>query len=182
MNASKDPNGRLSAVGERSVMVDRIPSPVGDIVIAVRDNALVLLDFVDNEDRIERLLRNIEPAGKLHDTVDPTGVSTKVDRYFSGELGALDDIVVDAHGTPFQRLVWAGLRAIPAGTTTTYGRLASQVGHPTASRAVGAANGANPIGIVVPCHRVIGANGTLTGYAGGLDRKIWLLRHEGALL
>ena len=85
-------------------------------------------------------------------------------------------------GTAFQREVWAALRTIPTGETTTYGRLASQLGRPKAMRAVGMANGANPISIIVPCHRVIGANASLTGYGGGLERKRWLLRHEGALL
>jgi methylated-DNA-[protein]-cysteine S-methyltransferase len=85
---------------------------------------------------------------------------------------------VATNGTDFQKSVWHALRAIPAGQTVTYGELARRLGQPTAMRAVGLANGANPIGIVVPCHRVVGANGTLTGYAGGLERKRWLLAHE----
>ena len=88
---------------------------------------------------------------------------------------------MQTNGTEFQRDVWAALRTIPAGQTRTYGELAKQINRPAAVRAVGMTNGANPIGIVVPCHRVIGANGTLTGYAGGLERKRWLLEHEGAL-
>ncbi len=85
-------------------------------------------------------------------------------------------------GTPFQRLVWEGLLAIPFGATMSYAELARRIGHPGSARAVGAANGRNPIAIVVPCHRVIGADGTLTGYGGGLDRKIWLLEHESSVL
>ena len=98
-----------------------------------------------------------------------------------GRSEAIDSLPVKTGGTEFQRAVWAALRTIRTGTTTTYGRLAVRLGQPKAMRAVGMANGANPIGIIVPCHRVIGANATLTGYGGGIERKRWLLRHEGAL-
>jgi methylated-DNA-[protein]-cysteine S-methyltransferase len=103
---------------------------------------------------------------------------TALDAYFRGEVHAVDAIDVDPDGTSFQRRVWAALRTIPVGETTSYGAIARALGMPTASRAVGAANGANPIWIVVPCHRVIGASGALTGYAGGLDVKRRLLAHE----
>jgi methylated-DNA-[protein]-cysteine S-methyltransferase len=93
---------------------------------------------------------------------------------------ALDGLTVTTGGTDFQRSVWKALRAIPAGETRTYGQLAAAIGSPKAVRAVGLANGRNPVALIVPCHRVIGANGTLTGYAGGLERKRWLLQHEGA--
>ncbi len=99
-------------------------------------------------------------------------------RYFAGELKAIDRLKTANGGTAFQRKVWAALRTIPARATTSYGELAARLGMPKAARAVGLANGANPIAIVVPCHRVIGANGTLTGYGGGLARKRWLLAHE----
>ncbi len=105
-----------------------------------------------------------------------------LEAYFDGELDALDALDVAKPGTPFQREVWAELRRIPCGQTISYAELAQRIGRPKAVRAVGMANGANPISIVVPCHRVIGANGTLTGYGGGLDNKRWLLVHEGALL
>ena len=101
--------------------------------------------------------------------------------YFAGDLAALDSLPVAGIGSDFQRRVWAALRTIPAGTTQSYGQLAAAIGQPAASRAVGLANGANPIGIVVPCHRVIGTSGALTGYAGGVERKAWLLIHEGAI-
>jgi methylated-DNA-[protein]-cysteine S-methyltransferase len=104
-----------------------------------------------------------------------------VEAYFEGTLGAIDSLPVKTGGTEFQRAVWAALRTIRTGTTTTYGSLAVRLGQPKAMRAVGMANGANPIGVIVPCHRVIGANATLTGYGGGIERKRWLLRHEGAL-
>jgi methylated-DNA-[protein]-cysteine S-methyltransferase len=97
----------------------------------------------------------------------------------AGDIASLDGIPTESDGTPFQREVWAALRQIPAGETWSYGRLAAHIGRPAAVRAVGLANGANPIGVVVPCHRVIGASGGLTGYAGGLERKRWLLAHEG---
>jgi methylated-DNA-[protein]-cysteine S-methyltransferase len=100
--------------------------------------------------------------------------------YYAGRRAALGDLVLAPAGTPFQRRVWAALREIPHGTTTTYGRLAARVGRPRGARAVGLANNRNPLAIVVPCHRVVGADGTLTGYAGGLDKKAWLLAHEGA--
>jgi methylated-DNA-[protein]-cysteine S-methyltransferase len=121
-------------------------------------------------------------AYQLHDAEDPGGASTAVRAYLAGDVTALDAVAADPGGTPFQAHVWAELRRIPAGTTITYGELAQRIGQPTASRAVGHANSLNPVAIVVPCHRVIGADATLTGYAGGLDRKRWLLEHEGVRL
>lgn len=103
-------------------------------------------------------------------------------RYFAGELSIIDDLPVKTAGTDFQRQVWQELRKIPCGETISYGELAQRINRPTASRAVGMANGLNPISIVVPCHRVIGQQGALTGYAGGVERKRWLLMHEGYLL
>jgi methylated-DNA-[protein]-cysteine S-methyltransferase len=100
--------------------------------------------------------------------------------FFAGVVGAIDGIACRTGGTPFQRRVWAALRQIPVGETVSYGALAARLDKPRAVRAVGLANGANPVSVVVPCHRVIGADGWLTGYGGGLDRKRWLLRHEGA--
>ena len=105
---------------------------------------------------------------------------TRLEKYFAGDLDALAGIIVDTGGTPFQQRVWSELRKIPVGRTASYGDIARAIGAPTAVRAVGAANGANPVGIVVPCHRVIGTNGNLTGYGGGIERKRWLLRHESA--
>ena len=111
---------------------------------------------------------------------EPERVRAAVEAYFAGDVHALDGLTVTTGGTDFQRSVWKALRAIPAGETRTYGQLAAAIGSPKAVRAVGLANGRNPVGLIVPCHRVIGANGTLTGYAGGLERKRWLLQHEGA--
>jgi methylated-DNA-[protein]-cysteine S-methyltransferase len=107
-------------------------------------------------------------------------VVEQLNAYFAGEL--LDfDLPLEMDGTDFQRQVWQGLREIPYGETISYGELARRVGNPKASRAVGLANGRNPIAIIVPCHRVIGADGSLTGYGGGLDRKVWLLEHEASV-
>jgi methylated-DNA-[protein]-cysteine S-methyltransferase len=103
----------------------------------------------------------------------------RVRDYLGGDLDALAPVVVETGGTPFQRSVWTALRDIPPGTTVSYRELARTIGSPAAVRAVGAANGANPISIVIPCHRVIGSDGSLTGYAGGMERKRWLLEHEG---
>lgn len=103
-------------------------------------------------------------------------------RYFDGDLAALDALVVDPPGTDFQHRVWQALRDIPVGETRSYGELAATLGDPGASRAVGTANGANPIWLIVPCHRVVRADGDLGGYAGGVDRKAWLLAHEGSRL
>jgi methylated-DNA-[protein]-cysteine S-methyltransferase len=103
-----------------------------------------------------------------------------LERYFAGDLAAIDEVETETSGTGFQRDVWNELRRIPAGTSISYGTLAQRIARPKAVRAVGLANGSNPIGLIVPCHRVIGSNGSLTGYGGGLERKKWLLDHERA--
>lgn len=121
-------------------------------------------------------------AYSLRPTRDAGPTSRALDAYFAGDLAALDGIPVRMPGTEFQTSVWTALRRIPVGTTVSYSGLAQQVGRQAGCRAVGFANGANPVGIVVPCHRVIGADGGLTGYGGGIERKRWLLEHEGAKL
>jgi O-6-methylguanine DNA methyltransferase len=163
------------------LQLDRFATPIGDLLLVFDDDALRALDFADFEDRMHRLLRLHYGAVTLTEAPAPASITAPLTAYFAGDLTALDKVAVATGGTDFQRQVWAALRNIPAGTTASYGELAVAVGRPKASRAVGMANGSNPIGIVVPCHRVIGANGTLTGYAGGVERKRWLLRHEGAL-
>lgn len=151
------------------------PSPLGDLLISTSDGSLSGL-WVTPHDRVPR-------DGWRRDDAQPLLVEAtrQLDAYFAGERQDFD-LPVQAAGTPFQQLVWAALREIPYGTTTSYGVLARRIGRPGASRAVGLANGRNPISIVVPCHRVIGANGTLTGYGGGLDRKRLLLGLESATL
>ena len=161
---------------------DTIDSELGPIVIVTDARALCALDFGDCEERMKDLLtRRFEDFALRHET-NPLGVSEKVRAYLAGDLRALDSVAVDPGGTEFQRTVWSALRTIPVGATRTYGQLAASIGRPTAPRAVGLANGRNPVAIVIPCHRVIGSNAALTGYGGGLPRKQWLLRHEGALL
>ena len=161
---------------------DTVDSEIGPIVIVTGARALCALDFGDCEERMKELLtRRFEDLVLRHEA-NPLGVSEKVRAYLDGDLHALDDVPVDPGGTEFQQTVWSALRKIPVGATRTYGQLAASIGRPTASRAVGLANGCNPVAIVIPCHRVIGSNAALTGYAGGLPRKQWLLRNEGALL
>lgn len=159
-----------------------LTTEVGPMVALASDSALCALEF-DNGGRLTRLearLAQFYGGPRVVDGDSEIHELTRrwLDRYFAGErLAAMPNL--DARGTPFERAVWAALSAIPIGTTTSYGSIAMEVaGSPAASRAVGLANGANPIAIIVPCHRVIGSNGTLTGYGGGLNRKQWLLAHE----
>jgi len=166
-----------------SLTLSRYVAPVGTLLVVTdNDGVLRALDFVDFEARMHRLLIRHYGDVALVQAETPAPVAAVLDAYFAGDLTALDRLAVRTGGTDFQRSVWAALRTIPPGTTLSYGALAARLGMPTASRAVGLANGANPIGIVVPCHRVIGAGGALTGYAGGVERKRWLLGHEGATL
>lgn len=160
--------------------LERITTPVGEaLLVTDADGTVRALDFADFEDRMMRLLARHAPGATLvQGRAHPTARAA-VQAYFGGDARALDGLVVKTGGTVFQRSVWAALRAIPAGETRSYGQLAAAVGSPKAVRAAGLANGQNPIAVIVPCHRVIGANGTLTGYAGGLERKRWLLAHEG---
>jgi O-6-methylguanine DNA methyltransferase len=162
--------------------LSRLPSPLGELLaITAADGTLHALDFADYGERLQRLFARHHPGAALADGPAPAVVAAALNAYFAGNPAALDALAVARIGSEFQRRVWAALRAIPAGETRSYGELAAAIGQPSASRAVGLANGANPIGIVVPCHRVIGSGGALTGYAGGVERKAWLLRHEGAL-
>jgi methylated-DNA-[protein]-cysteine S-methyltransferase len=139
----------------------------------------VLLDFADQEERWGAALARRFPGAAVVEAADPAGALTALRGYFAGDLAALDRLAVDPGGTPFQRGVWLALRTIPPGTTIAYAELARRVGTPRGFRAVGISNGKNPIAIVLPCRRMIGKDGTLTGYGGGLWRKAWLLRHEG---
>lgn len=160
--------------------LDRIATPVGEVLLVTdAEGAVRALDFADYEDRMMRLLRRHSPEAVLESGRAPGPVRAAVEAYFGGDVHALDRVKTATGGTDFQRTVWAALRAIPAGETRSYGQLAAAIGKPKAVRAAGLANGQNPIAVIVPCHRVIGANGTLTGYAGGLERKRWLLAHEG---
>ncbi len=162
--------------------LDRYQAPVAPLLVVTDEEGnLRALEFADHEARMHRLLREHYGEYELQKGTAPASIIKALDAYFAGGLDALDDVPVATGGTKFQRDVWRALRKIPAGGTISYGALAVKIGRPSASRAVGAANGSNPIAIVVPCHRVIGANGTLTGYGGGLPRKKWLLDHEQKL-
>ncbi|OYX55535.1 MAG: methylated-DNA--protein-cysteine methyltransferase [Brevundimonas subvibrioides] len=172
-----------SGARPETLTLDRIATPVGEVLLVTdADGAVRALDFADYEPRMMRLLGRHAPDAELVAGLAPGAVRGAVEAYFAGDARALDGLKVRTGGTVFQRAVWAALRAIPAGETRSYGQLAAAIGSPKAVRAAGLANGQNPIAVIVPCHRVIGANGTLTGYAGGLERKRWLLAHEGATL
>lgn len=149
------------------------PTPIGDLLIAGDGESLSLIGFPQGKGRREPY------PDWTEDSTAFAAVRQQLDAYFGGTLRRFD-IPLAPRGTEFQLAVWEALTHIPYGETITYGDLAIRIGNPTAVRAVGAANGANPIPIVVPCHRVIGADGSLTGFGGGLDTKRWLLRHEGA--
>jgi methylated-DNA-[protein]-cysteine S-methyltransferase len=163
-------------------LTDRISTPIGDMVLIARDDVLLLLEFDDATDRVAREMRVRFGDVELQKASNPFGFSEVMQDYFAGNPSAIDNLPTDGGGTAFEKQVWAELRKIPCGTTKSYGDIARTLGDINLSRAVGTANGRNPIAIVVPCHRVIGADGSMTGYGGGLKRKEWLLRHEGALL
>jgi methylated-DNA-[protein]-cysteine S-methyltransferase len=164
-----------------NLFIDRISTPIGELLlVSDAEGRVRALDWSDYESRMLRLLaRHYGKRGfQLEPARNPHGLGDVIRRYFAGEIEAINDISVETAGTPFQRKVWKALRNIPVGEVISYGTLAGQIEHPSAVRAVGMANGSNPIGIIVPCHRVIGSDGSLTGYGGGLDRKKWLLEHE----
>ena len=159
--------------------VERWKAPICPLLIVTDgEGFLRALEFADHESRLHHLLRGHYGDYTLEEGKMPPPLKHALQAYFEGNADALTKIRTATGGTAFQREVWRALREIPAGTTISYGELAAKIGRAEASRAVGAANGANPIAIVVPCHRVIGADGTLTGYGGGLPNKRWLLEHE----
>lgn len=165
------------------LFLERVETLTGTMLLATDEQEKVrALDWEDCEERMQRLFRLHYGDGQIR--LEPrTGISEPrrvLEAYFCGELTGIDELPVETGGTEFQGAVWRKLREIPAGQVITYGRLAESLGRHKAVRAVGLANGANPIAIVVPCHRVIGAGGALTGYGGGLVRKRWLLDHEAS--
>lgn len=175
-NATTKGNGTRSD----AFAVDRLKTPIGTALLVIdTDGALRALDWEDFESRMKELLRRQLGAIGLQDGRAPRAIRSALSAYFDGDLGRLGAIEWRVAGTPFQRKVWNALSKIPVGTTLSYGALAARLKMPLAVRAVGHANGANPISVVVPCHRLIGADGSLVKYGGGLHRKRWLLRHEG---
>ncbi|MCK9512187.1 MAG: methylated-DNA--[protein]-cysteine S-methyltransferase [Pigmentiphaga sp.] len=162
-------------------VLERLATPLGQLLLATDEQArLRAVDWQDHEESMHRLLRR-QYAGtaiELRETSTISPARRAMQAYFDGEIDAIDTLEVATGGTEFQRAVWTALRTIPGGETLSYRELALRLGRASATRAVGLANGANPVSIVVPCHRVIGSNSTLTGYGGGLPRKQWLLDHE----
>ncbi len=163
------------------LFLNRVETPIGEaLLVTDPDGFLRAFDWSDHEARLSRLTRRYYGAVPLTEGGAPARITEAVEAYFAGRIDALAEIPWRTAGTPFQLTIWRALAEIPVGATMSYGQLAAAIGNPAAVRAVGLANGANPIGVVVPCHRVIGADGSLTGYGGGLDRKRWLLNHERA--
>ncbi|MGB8196242.1 MAG: methylated-DNA--[protein]-cysteine S-methyltransferase [Acidimicrobiales bacterium] len=155
------------------IFTSTVESPIGPLTLLARNGVLTNLTMQEHRHS------SPTPPDAIVDDAWFKDVAEQLDRYFAGKLTTFD-VEMDLRGTEFQQRVWAQLREIPYGETISYGELARRVGNANASRAVGLANGRNPISIIVPCHRVIGADGSLTGYGGGLERKTWLLDHESA--
>jgi methylated-DNA-[protein]-cysteine S-methyltransferase len=161
------------------LLLDKIDTPIGEfIIVADEEGNLRALDWSSHEARLQKLLKRYCAGFTLAPTRNPYGFADAMHAYFAGETQAIDKLPVRFGGTSFQQRVWTELRNIACGTTISYSELARRIYLPKAVRAVGLANGSNPLSIVVPCHRVIGANGNLTGYGGGVERKRWLLAHE----
>jgi methylated-DNA-[protein]-cysteine S-methyltransferase len=173
-------NGAGAEAQPIQLRLERWESPMCALLIVTDDDGVLrAIQFGDDKSRMDQLLRHhYGDDYTIEEGKAPAPLKRALEAYFKGRLDALDELKTATGGTPFQREVWKALRTIPAGTTMSYGELARKVGRKGASRAVGAANGANPIPIVVPCHRVIGADGSLTGFGGGLANKKWLLEHE----
>jgi len=171
----------MTATRPEQLTLDKIDAPIGAFLIAVDESGVLrAVDFWADEASLRQLLRRQYGPVPVVAGRAPAAIRQAFETYFAGDIRALEAVPVATVGTAFQRKVWAALQRIPAGETRSYGQLAAEIGEPQASRAVGLANGQNPIAIVIPCHRVIGADGSLTGFGGGLPRKRWLLRHEGA--
>ena len=163
-----------------ALTLDRLPTPIGTaLLVTDEEGVLRAFNWTDYEAAMLAWLARHYPKAKLVEGRAPPPVRGPFEAYFRGDANALETVPWRASGTPFQLKVWEALCTIPAGETLSYAGLAERIGRPTAVRAVGLANGSNPVAVVVPCHRVIGSNGSLTGYGGGLPRKQWLLELEG---
>lgn len=164
-----------------ALTLETVETPIGDLhLVADGEGLLRAVDFVDCEDRLRRLLdRRLGSSGyMLVPGSVPSAIPSALRAYFSGELGAIAGIPINASGTPFQETVWTALRLISPGELLSYSMLADRLAKPGSARAVGHANGVNPLCVVVPCHRLVSRDGKLTGYSGGIERKRWLLDHE----
>lgn len=164
------------------LLTERLSTPLGAATIVTDETGCLRgFDWDDEHGRLDRLMKRYYPGISPSEGAAPAIIREAFGRYFAGDVSALSGLGWRSGGTTFQLTVWRRLCDIPPGQTISYGELAKRIGNPKAVRAVGLANGANPISLVAPCHRVIGASGSLTGYGGGLTRKLWLLKHEGAL-
>jgi methylated-DNA-[protein]-cysteine S-methyltransferase len=164
------------------ITIARYKGPIGEMLLASVEGKLVHLDFEGNDERLRTIQnRRFKQIDWQESGAAPVSVTRWLDAYFGGEVRALPMADIDMIGTYFQQQVWRALIAIPSGESRSYLGLAVELGHPKAVRAVARANALNPVSIIVPCHRVIGSDGKLTGYAGGLDRKHWLLAHEARM-
>jgi len=155
-------------------------TPIGDLTLIAQGDTVVVCEFSDHEDRVARQLRRFYSGATIKNDALNKNLSISFEAYFSGDINALNALKTNPAGSDHDLRVWTFLRKIPVGTTTYYGAIAQNLA--SSPRAVGGANGRNPVALIHPCHRVIGADGSLTGYAGGLNRKEWLLQHEGVLL
>ncbi|RMF65534.1 MAG: methylated-DNA--[protein]-cysteine S-methyltransferase [Bacteroidetes bacterium] len=169
--------------GSEIVHLHPIATPLGPMLAGTTGDGVCLLEYTDPP-RLEYQLTRLADRWSAAFVAGPSPLHTRLaaelNAYFAGRLRAFT-VPVTTRGTPFQQAVWAALRSVPYGQTCSYGALARQLGRPAAVRAVARANGANPVALLIPCHRIIGSDGSLTGYGGGLWRKRWLLRHEGAV-
>ncbi len=154
-----------------------VSSPIGEVKFVESRTGVCALGFADGWERLERVLRR-RFGDTAYTTVSANPTELALKAYFEGDMDALDQLALDSAGSDFQCLVWKALRKIEAGGTCSYGELARKLGRPTSQRAVANANARNPVSLITPCHRVIGAGGALTGYAFGIERKRWLLDHE----
>lgn len=157
-----------------------LSTPAGEITLLVDKDVVLICEFSDHSDRVARQIERFYGDADITKSKCPPQISDVFSAYFGGDLEALNSLKTDPLGTPYEQSVWKALRNIPAGATDSYGALAKRLN--SSPRAVGRANGRNPVALIHPCHRIIGADGSLTGYAGGLDKKEWLLKHEGAIL
>jgi O-6-methylguanine DNA methyltransferase len=164
------------------IQLTTLDSPIGPLTLAAHDGRVCLLHFGDDQAEVRARLARWYPGATIEHHADPAAAAGALHAYFAGDVDVLDRLPVEMNGTTFQKRVWEALRGVRAGATAAYADVARTIAAPMSVRAVGAANGANPVAVIVPCHRIIGTNGSLTGYGGGLERKQWLLRHEGALL
>ena len=154
-------------------------SPIGEILMLADGDHLCFLDFNDNDDRVQKMLKSRFGKFTIKPKENLLGMQDRMESYFNEDWSAFDDLAMRSDGTNFQETVWQSLMTIPVGEAISYDQLANAIDNPRAVRAVASANARNPIAIIVPCHRVIGKDGSMRGYAGGIERKIWLLNHEG---